>query len=164
MPNFEVSRDSLHPQLDFSVQIEGFDAQPVDFPTSGMRDAGQNLFDFPTTPGKALPLPDFISPAKPKQTFPSLDIYLESVRKGKDTIFEEEEEKVEDESEDDEAQNRRRRENRNRRTRRVDLNPDLETRWDYDEKPEIERIEEERQVTDAALFIQKVQAPTVPVY
>jgi len=163
MPNFEVSRDSLHPQLDFSVQIEGFEAQPVEFPPSAIRHEGQSPFDFPTTPGKALPLPDFISPAKPKQTFPSLDIYLESVRKGKDTIFEEEEEKVSEESEDDEAQNRRRRENRNRRTRRIELHPDLEARWDYDEKPEIVRIEEERQVTDAAIFIQKVQAPTVPV-
>jgi len=92
-----------------------------------------------------------------------LDIYLESVRKGKDTIFEEEEEKGSEEDEDDEAMNRRRRENRNRRNRRMDLNPDLETRWDYDEKAEIERVEEERPVTDAALFIQKVQAPTVPV-
>jgi len=163
MQNFDASRDSLHPQLDFSVQIEGFDAQPVEFQTSANRYEDKSLFDFPTTPGKALPLPDFISPGKPKQTFPSLDIYLESVRKGKDTIFEEEEEKLSEGSEDDEAQNRRRRENRARGNRRVNLNPDLETRWDYDEKPEIERIEEERPVTDAALFIQKVQAPTVPV-
>jgi len=115
--------------------MEGIEA--IDFPTGP--------FGKPTTfEGLASPLQfptpnrfaEFISPAKPKQTFPNLDVYLESVKKGTEKIFEEEPEAEEEEEEGDVNE---RREARRKRTRRVEFTKALETRWDYDEKPSLER-------------------------
>lgn len=133
--DIEAPRDSLQTQFDFPAQMEGI--EPIDFPSGP--------FGKPTTfEGLASPmkfptphrLGEFISPAKPKQTFPNLDVYLESVKKGTEKIFEEEPEAEEEEEEEEEKGRRR---GAARRRTRAAVPAAIEARWDYDEKPMLER-------------------------
>ena len=127
-PNFLQDLANIEPPGDYLSEVEG---RPISI------DAANNLrqisFEL-STPSR---IGEFVSPMRQQQAFSNLDFYFESAKKGEQIIFQSESE--EDEQETVTEKRARGEARRRRRVRRVEPAVELQTRWDYDERTNIQK-------------------------
>ena len=127
-PNFLQDLANMEPPGDYLSEVEG---RPISIDAANIR---QISFDL-STPSR---IGEFVSPMKQQQAFSNLDYYFESVKKGEQIIFQESESE-EDEQETVAEKRARGEARRRRRARRVEPAVELQTRWDYDERTNIQK-------------------------
>ena len=131
LPDMDFTHDVLGPGFAYDLADMGgmeYLSEPGGRPLSFK---GEHIPFEISTPSR---IGEFISPRKQKQAFTNLDAYLESVKKEERPIFREV-----TQPEEEKTERKKKEEARRRKSRKVEFTAELETRWDYDEKLDLEK-------------------------